>query len=140
MINKITNYQNQPNTVWHLKPVSKESKPIKQSKIITQQTETLGKPNIKSIIIDHSETATKLSKPIKQTKVITQKQKHKIKFYAETKAADRMLKLGLLKRHIFPKNSSKCYEFKILNSKKSDESFNFGRCCVKKKILNNWII
>ena len=57
---------------------------MKQSNVITQELQTVEKPNIfeiKSVTIEHLTIVTKLSKPIKQQNIITQ-QPNKIKIYA----------------------------------------------------------
>ena len=60
-------------------------KPTNQSAIITQEVETIEKPNIdrESVITEHTRTVTKLSKPIKQP-IIPQKPENKIKEYTES--------------------------------------------------------
>ena len=55
--------------------------------------------------MEHPKTVTKLSKPIKQPKIISQ-QLNKRKSHTESKTADHMLHLDLIKRHILPKKCS----------------------------------
>ena len=53
----------------------KNTKSVKQSKIITQQSKTFENPNIvdkKSVIIAHSKTLLKLSKIIRQDEKVSQ--------------------------------------------------------------------
>ena len=59
----------------------------------------------------------------KNPKIITQ---HPQKNYLESKAADRILKLDIIKKHILPKKCSECSEIKILNSEKYDEQINLA--------------
>ena len=47
------------------------------------------------------------------------------------KHADCTLKLGLIKRHIFPKRCSQHHEIKIVNSKEYDEQLNHTRYSIK---------
>ena len=51
----------------------KNTKPVKQSEIISYQPKTFEKPNIvdiRSIITEHPKTLNKLSKPIRQAKKV----------------------------------------------------------------------
>ena len=122
-------------TLRHPKAASILLKPVTQSNIITQELETVEKPNIhniESVTIEHQKTVTKSIKSIKQPKVIIQ-EPNKIKFYAESKPADHMLRLDLIKRYILPKKCSQQFEIKIVNSKKYDEQLNLARSPVKNK-------
>ena len=68
----------------------------------------------------HPRTNTKLSKFKITPESITQQQ-NKRKFYTDSKADDRALQWGIIKRHILPKKCSQRYEIKILSSKRYDK-------------------
>ena len=66
-------------------------------RIITQEPETIEKPNIftiESVTTEHPNTVTKLSKP----KFVTQ-QPNKIKAHTESKATNGTLQLDIIKSH-----------------------------------------
>ena len=55
---------------------------MEQSSIITEEVETVEKPNIfdiESVTIEHSKAATKFSRPIKNSKIINQETKKRVK-------------------------------------------------------------
>ena len=73
------------NTISHLQ--ERKHEPVKQLKIITQQTKNLGKPNIfdiKSVIIEHPKVSNKLFKTIRRAEKVSQVGSNS-SFYSDTK-------------------------------------------------------
>ena len=73
---------------------TKNTKPVKQSKIITQQPKTFENPNIvdiKSVIIEHPKTSHKLSKTIRLAEKVSQVGCNS-SFYRDTKKVKKNFK------------------------------------------------